>query len=368
MNAVQARKVRRKILTLCHSGLDSAVLSREAERLLRRAIPFERACWHNVDPATAMITSVYGDSAPANPLLPALEYGSRDVNQYAALARSRCTVGILSQATRGDRAQSRRYREVLEPMGIGDELTASFLIDSTFWACVRLYRSRSRPDFDSVDAAFMAAISPALAEGYRNALLVGGLAVHDKTEGPGLIVLDERDRIEAMSAAAEHWLREIADVDGTCLPHPIYAVAARARLIHEGRFGASMAPARARVPARTGGWIVLHAMRLMGAGFDRIGVIIEPAPAPEIAPLVVAAYGLSERERDVMHELIQGRATKQIAMALGLSPYTVADHLRAIFDKLGVRSRGELLARVFFDHYYPHLADAAHVATNDNPS
>jgi hypothetical protein len=36
-------------------------LGLEAERVLRSVIPFDRACWHNVDPATSMITSVIGE-------------------------------------------------------------------------------------------------------------------------------------------------------------------------------------------------------------------------------------------------------------------------------------------------------------------
>lgn len=284
MDKGQARRVRDRIVTLVHCGLDSGALSRQAERLIRSVIPFDRACWHNVDPATAMITTVYGESAPSTPLLPRLEYGERDVNQFATLARGPLTVGILSQATRGDRNRSRRFREVLEPMGIGDELTAAFVLDSMFWGCVRFYRNHGRPDFGAAEAAFVAGISPALAEGFRRALLVSALAVHDVVGGPGVVLLDDRDGIEAISTTAEHWLREIIDVPATArnpLPHPVYAVAARARSVPDTADGASGRLARARVPTRSGPWLVLHGMRLAGTPVGRTAVIVEAAPSPE---------------------------------------------------------------------------------------
>lgn len=358
MDAEHARRIRGRVLVLCHAGLDSATLSREAEKQLHSVIPFDRACWHNVDPATSMVTSVHGKTAPMSPLLPVLEYGDRDVNQYAALAQRAPTVGILSQATGGDPSRSRRYREVLEPMEIGDELTASFTVDATFWGCVRLYRAAGRQPFDAVEAAFVAALAPALAEGFRNALLVPGLAEAATPREPGVVLLDERYGVEAISGPAEHWLREIADVTPVSrdvLPHPVYAVATRARAIHETGGDGSAAPARARVPTRSGGWLVLHGVRLSGS--DRVGtaVVIEPAPSPEVAPLIITAYGMSERERDVLQQVLRGLSTKQIAVAFGISPYTVADHLKAIFDKTGARSRGELVSRLFFDHYYPRM-------------
>jgi len=51
---------------------------------------------------------------------------------------------------------------------------------------------------------------------------------------------------------------------------------------------------------------------------------------------------LTERERDVMHLVIEGRPNKLIADALGISVRTVEVHRARVFDKMGVKSAVEL--------------------------
>jgi DNA-binding CsgD family transcriptional regulator len=44
--------------------------------------------------------------------------------------------------------------------------------------------------------------------------------------------------------------------------------------------------------------------------------------------------------------VLDGLATKQLADALFISPYTVQDHLQAVFAKTDVRSRRALVSRL----------------------
>ena len=62
--------------------------------------------------------------------------------------------------------------------------------------------------------------------------------------------------------------------------------------------------------------------------------------------------------RLVTELVARGFATSEIADRLHLSAYTVQDHLKSIFEKSGTSSRGDLVARLFFDHYTPRLSGA----------
>lgn len=50
---------------------------------------------------------------------------------------------------------------------------------------------------------------------------------------------------------------------------------------------------------------------------------------------------LTPREWDVLKCLAEGGSNKEIAVALGMSPQTVRNHLSLIYDKLNVDSRME---------------------------
>lgn len=73
-------------------------------------------------------------------------------------------------------------------------------------------------------------------------------------------------------------------------------------------------------------------------------VTVEPTPSIDVVRLMLTAYSVTRREQDVCLELLSGRSTSDIAERLFISPHTVQDHLKSVFEKVGVRSRGELVA------------------------
>ena len=64
------------------------------------------------------------------------------------------------------------------------------------------------------------------------------------------------------------------------------------------------------------------------------------APAPDVA----FADALSSRESEVVAAVAEGLSNKEVACALGISVRTVENHMRAVFAKLKLSSRTQLLA------------------------
>jgi DNA-binding CsgD family transcriptional regulator len=365
MAVVSPQRLRNDIIRLSHRGLGVREFSLAAARALRRGVPHDGVCVLTMDPATLLPTGeVVENGLPpaAAQRLTEIEVGEPDFNKFTELACRSQPAASLSQATDQALDQSLRHRELKRPNGFDDELRGALVDDSGTWGAITLLREAGRPHFAPADANVLASLSPYLAEGMRRAILhTSLLAAGGDDPAVGLVVLGDDNSIESANPAGQSWLDELcAD---SRLPVVIRAVAGRARTVHVDDRGDDSI-ARALVRAPSGRWLLVRGSVLGDGSAARAAVILEPARSPELAPLIADSYGLTERERRVTQLVAQGWLTQEIAEELHLSPYTVQDHLKSIFEKVDVSSRGELVARLFFEHYAPRLTSEAPVGSD----
>jgi DNA-binding CsgD family transcriptional regulator len=366
-----AARGRRELIAQAGEADDVRELFGAASRRLRRLVPFDAAVWLVTDPATCLPTApTRSENMEHRCRLSAddcvrvweHEFLLEDENLFSDLARQDMPAAGLRLAT-GDRpGRSARYREVMRPKGFGDELRAVLRADGSPWASITLFRDEGRPPFDAAETELVASLSRPLGEAVRDhAKPVVPGAVQSDARGPGLILFARTGELISVNDDALAWLEELPGDFGErtdlAASMPIFVVATlmRARAIAEER---ERGIARARMRSRSGRWLVCHAscLRDHNGEIGDTALVIEPARASEIAPLVAQALELSPREQQITELISLGLGTAEIASRLYLSVHTVRDYVKAIFEKVGVSSRGELVAKLFAEHYAPiHL-------------
>ena len=360
MKAYARERAEVRIAALPGAGLDLVTLWREAEAIIEPLVPrYMGACWYTLDPASLLITSHFNEHMPELPAEAfALEYYEEDVNQLADVVRSESGVSTLHDATGGDPTSSPRWRTNIKLGGDQELIVGLRTPAGDAWGGLGLYREPGDPWFENEEIEFLRAVAPSLAEGARQALLLGEATDPDSPDAPGLVVLSSSWDLESATPGVERWLSDLPDADWDAgrLPPAVLSVAGRALRSSEGR-DAPGEVAIARVLTRSGTWVVLHGATLVDAGTSRVAVIVEPAHPARIAPLLMSAYGLTEREQELTRLVLQGESTAAIADRLVVSTHTVQQHLKSIFEKTGVRSRRDLVGKVFFAYYEPRVRD-----------
>lgn len=347
------------------TGVDR--FARDAMRVLERALPFDGGGLMTVDPATLLPTGLAGVSSGVDPEISPrfieIELGEPDFNKFSVLARQGRRAASLSAATRGDLEKSIRYRELCRPLGFNDELRVVCSHATGAWGDLILARASRRRCFEASDVSFLGSLAPLFADGLRRAAIFDRVATSNE-RATGVVVLAADNSIESATSAADSLLTDLAggDTPGTDLPVVVLAVAARARRLAsddqsdpDTREPRPDTFARARVRTAQGNWLSVRGSVLGEGPNPSVAVLMDEAKPPELAPLIADAYGLTDRERRVTELVAKGLPTNDIGQRLHLSAYTVQDHLKSIFDKTGASSRGELVARLFFDHYAPRL-------------
>ena len=335
----------RQAQAIATSDGDVASLSLEFDRLLRRVVPFAAAAWSTHDPATGLFTSCTVSGLPKDLEREAeifrWEFRDGEPNAFRDLIAEEQTVAVLSVTTAGALDRAARYREFLHGLGCTDELRAVLWSDGRAWGSAILYAVEGR--FTDRHAACVAAVAPHAGHGLRLALLRSAATRPEAvSDPPGILRVSPDGQLTPLTAPAQDWL----DFGGPALVTAANAVAAAAR----GNLDWAGASSRLALPGAR--MLSLHAARTTDADGD-VAVIVDVARSAEVAALLVDAYGLTPRQRQVLGLLLLGRSMTQIARELGISEHTANDHRKAIYTRTGVASRAELAARLQTDQYAP---------------
>jgi DNA-binding CsgD family transcriptional regulator len=329
----------------------------EAAARLKRAVPFDGACWHTLDPGSDLITQHRLQDLPDKfPILADNEYALEDVNKFAQLASAGRKAATLSAATGGRPERSPRYRDLLTPAGLGPELRSAFVADGTTWGALVLVRRAGEPEFEQRDIDLLHDASALFAHAVRRGLVAEACEPMDALpDAPGVVELDASGHSIRTSSSAEPLLAELSasTVEAGVRSAPIQAVASATRAAIADAGGAALPSSTVKTPAGT--WLVLHGGLLGTARSKQVAVFIQRAHPTLVAPLLLKAYALTPREQEVTQLTLRGATAVQAARRLAISPHTVNDHLKSIFDKTGARTRGGLSATLFFGEHLPRI-------------
>lgn len=76
-------------------------------------------------------------------------------------------------------------------------------------------------------------------------------------------------------------------------------------------------------------------------------LLIRSWTAPKVGAMTVLdGWNLTDRERDVARQMLQGASTNEIATALGISANTLRTHVRRVLAKTSTRSRAEFVSKL----------------------
>ncbi|UCM87709.1 helix-turn-helix domain-containing protein [Streptomyces marincola] len=351
-----------RLLSRVAKAPDALTLFAETSDHLRKLLPYDASVWRAVDPLTGLMAApIRAENLDEGgcAVYWECELFTENVNLYRDLAQAPLPVAGLRQTTGDLPARSTLYQDFMKPRGFGDELRAVLRIGGRPHGHISLFRNRGRPAFGADETRLIAGLLSPLARALRSfAEPPVAHPLPDAPGGPGLMLFDASGALLSVNDEARAYLEDLPpgptmpSALGIQVPAWVHSTALKARAISQER---DHGQARVRVRTRAGRWLVCHASCLREANGvpGPSAVVVEPARTSEIVPLIVDAFELTEREIEVTQCIARGLPTGRIAQELHLSPHTVRDHVKAVFEKVQVSSRGELVGKLFTEYYSP---------------
>jgi DNA-binding CsgD family transcriptional regulator len=338
-------RCRERLERLSESTLDCESIQREAIADLRRVIGFDRWCWPFADSDTLLPLSGVAEHnfGPSVPRMLELEYSDDHFAAKHVLARRANPAASLSTETGGDLAVSGRWDEVMRPAGVGDIAAVACRDALGCWGWIEAYRDGADRPFEAGDLELLASVGSSLGSALRRGLMVAVNRDALEPSPPGVIVLNPDLSLVSSTVGARAWMDALPSAalfaGWAMLPAQVYPVATLSRSRN------AVTGAHALERAVDGRWVMIEASLLEGDDGGQIAVTLRGAAPAETFDLFCRAYAFTQRERDVAAAVVAGLDTRALAERLFISRHTVQDHLKSIFQKIGVHSRRQLLAR-----------------------
>lgn len=346
LNAAHAREFA-AIKSLCYRGLDSATLRERVGDRLSRHLGAASYCFGATDPRTALpVHSVsVGLESAAMQRFFALVLTTRSLD-FGPWIDSGRRVATLEQLV-ADVDADPYMTEILRPSGLRHEVQVACVAGGWSWGHMCLRRRRCDEPFAGHELRLLDALAPHLSAGLRAAARPAPTAP-PQAGACGVVVLGPDGKVELADALAERLFRQPVSGTRHSLLSAVHIVAARLeRVLREGTD--APVPTMTMADEASGNVYRLRAERTIGTdGRARGLVFIESAASsrPDDQMLTLARSGLTRRECEVALAVVRGKTSAQIAAELFVSVHTVTDHVRSIFDKLGVATRQQLALRV----------------------
>jgi DNA-binding CsgD family transcriptional regulator len=358
---------------------------------VRALVGADYAAYEELDPVRRRTVGLT-DPPEARPEPASIAVWEAHMHQHPVIRRlaetnDRRAMAISDLMSAADYRRTGLYGEFYRHWGVEDQL--GLFVAAPKPTMVGIGLQRDRRTFTARDRRVLDAAQPHLAVAYANAVAMSRLADaaagaaagangdghgpdgrgngHAAGEGHALLAVPAvpvpstrpvtidvggDGRARAMSAPAHAWLdayfpggrpRRCGD-----LPDAVRRWLGRSRALASpaSLVDADAAAARPPPPLRVRSARGRLTLRLIPRAGGRGTLIVleeEPAPPPPASPAARRAL-LAPRLRPVLDGLLAGRSEKEVAAACELSPHTVHEYVKAIYRRMGVNSRAELLA------------------------
>lgn len=324
----------------CYSSYGTARLSEEVTTRLATGLGASGVAVATADPEAGALTQIYPHGMSAAHVEEyATLYPHVDARRVADLWRTGELVSREIVAAHGEDAHA------------GPRLHAVAVEGGALWGWLCMVRPAGDEPFRDDDARLLTRLAPHIGAGLRRAALLD--AAERNTADPAapvVLLVSDGGRVLMRGAGSARIYAELAGPDWNPDRPPPAVSGAIAMLFAIERAATpdddSALEGRVHARGRSGRWFELTASRAESADNGTVVVVVAPVRAEGRFSVLARLYGLTPRECDVVERVAHGLSTKAIARELDLSPYTVQEHIGRASEKVGVRGRRELVARL----------------------